>query len=715
MAKRFKSIIAIVSLSALVGFSINCGAEELSTEDRQVFTYTNPLPFEYEALGKIRRELRDPCIVRQGDTYYLVFTVWPFSNREEHRLNLPNQGGSPGIKLYSSRDLKKWKFENWLVKSDQLPEDCPYKNRFWAPEIHKIAGRFFLIFTADNWIKKEYNPAGTWGTSGYAFVGVADNITGPYINITYLDGGACDTSLFEDTDGKTYAVIPAYNVYVQQIDLSRIAQGRVSLVGTRKLAVQCSNDDIGLSAEADYQEGPWMFRKDDRYFLLYAGPYREAKNPSEKQGYWASIAYADNVMGPWKKDPRGQVFHGGHTAVFEGPDDRFWFSYRWEMNNRHRGLLCIDPITIDENGLVQPSGPSDSTVEVPVAKPSSRQTELLRQWEELKFGMFIHYGLSTFTGDWQTNKNASPAAYAPSNLDVRQWVRTARRAGMKYAVLTAKHTLGHCLWDSSDYAYDVATSTDKTDVIDAFIRNCWAEGIKPGLYYCILDIYNEGGDTLKWKAPVKPDYFKQIKKHLTELHTKYSDIFEQWIDIPHKLSSAQRWELYRLVKKLNPDCLVIMNAAFRDGVEIFEGAWPTDLANGEVTLPPESGHQPIKVIQGKQYYIPMEVCDTLTGMWFWHPEDRPRSPRHLYYLYSESIRRGANLLLNVSPDRTGRIPDDQVKALMQLKEFIDNPTRYRPSIIKGAKTRASNVFQNDSQYSPDMTLDNKWNTRWDPA
>ena len=71
----------------------------------QAFTYTNPLPFKYEALGKTRRELRDPCIIREGDTYYLVFTVWPFANRQEKRLSLPNQGGSPGIKLYSSKDL----------------------------------------------------------------------------------------------------------------------------------------------------------------------------------------------------------------------------------------------------------------------------------------------------------------------------------------------------------------------------------------------------------------------------------------------------------------------------------------------------------------------------------------------------------------------------------------------------------------------------------
>jgi hypothetical protein len=85
----------------------------------QALTYTNPLPFEYDALGKIHRELRDPCIVRQGNTYYLLFTVWPFSNRREKRLSLPNRGGSPGGKRYSSMNLKEWKFENWLVSYDR--------------------------------------------------------------------------------------------------------------------------------------------------------------------------------------------------------------------------------------------------------------------------------------------------------------------------------------------------------------------------------------------------------------------------------------------------------------------------------------------------------------------------------------------------------------------------------------------------------------------
>lgn len=322
------------------------------------FSWSNPLPFEYEALGMSRRELRDPCIVREGDTYYLTFTVWPFANREESRMQLPNQGGSPGIQLHSTKDFKNWKFENWLVKANELPEDCPYKNRFWAPEIHKIGGKFYLIFTADNWIRKEYNPAGTWGTAGYAFVGVADKITGPYEHITYIDGGACDTSLFEDADGKTYAIIPAYNVFVQSIDLTQLDRGEVRLIGERRLAVTAKNDDIAMRIEPDYEEGPWMIRKDDRYWLFYAGPYREAKNPLERCGYWMGVAYGDGPLGPWTKDPRGQVFLGGHVSVFVGPDGEHWFAYRGEGPGESRSLLCIDPFTTGSDGRIKCQAPS---------------------------------------------------------------------------------------------------------------------------------------------------------------------------------------------------------------------------------------------------------------------------------------------------------------------------------------------------------------------
>ena len=162
-------------------------------------------------------------------------------------------------------------------------------------------------------------------------------------------------------------------------------------------------------------------------------------------------------------------------------------------------------------------------------------------------------------------------------------------------ILTAKHVAGHCLWDSDGYDYDVANSTDKTDVVAEFMKQCKKHQIKPGIYYCVLDGHNENG--VKWQASVNDDYFTLIKHHLTELHTRYPGIYEQWIDIPQKLTPRQRSELYRLVKNLSPDCIIMMNQGFRDAVDAPMTSWPTDLLNGERTLPPASGHNPVKTVE----------------------------------------------------------------------------------------------------------------------
>src|SRR5438552_10670825 len=143
---------------------------------------------------------------------------------------------------------------------------------------------------------------------------------------------------------------------------------------------------------------------------------------------------------------------------------------------------------------------------------------------------------------------------------VRQWIQVAHDLGARYAVLTAKHMSGFCLWDSQGYDYDVASSGNKTDVVASFVAACHEYGIKPGFYYCILDPRNEG--RFDWNSLVPDSYYQLIKHHLTELHTRDPHPFYQLLDITWKVTHEQRWELYKLIKQFRPNCLIVMNQAF---------------------------------------------------------------------------------------------------------------------------------------------------------
>jgi len=333
------------------------------------FTYQNPLDFSYTYFDGekevTKTEVRDPCIFREGDTYYLIFNHFPFTHHTSRDPNKPDYNSSPGLKLYSSKDLKSWTFENWVVKSSELPEDCPYKHRFWAPEIRKMNGKFYLMFYADNWIKDEYNAAGKMGYVG--FVGVADKPTGPYENITWLPGSGCDTHIFCDDDGQFYSVMPFQNTYIQKADLSGINNGDIKLTGERKEIVSCDNSDINEKYSPDYMEAPWMIKRNGKYVLFTGSPYRENKKPAEGEtelipGYWVGVSMADNVWGPYTKQP--QIFLGGHISVFTGPDGKEWFSYRGEAGGTQHGKLCIDPVPFAEDGSLSQWEPSRESVTI---------------------------------------------------------------------------------------------------------------------------------------------------------------------------------------------------------------------------------------------------------------------------------------------------------------------------------------------------------------
>ena len=325
--------------------------------------------------------------------------------------------------------------------------------------------------------------------------------------------------------------------------------------------------------------------------------------------------------------------------------------------------------------------------------------EDLAKWESLGYGMFIHYGMSTYVANELPDGKAPASTYAPDRLDVDQWISTARDAGMKYAVLTAKHVAGHCLWPSKYTEYSVAHSSDKTDVVEKFVKACERHGVLPGFYYCSWDNHHRFGgrtpsdpdvawcsganDPVAWQRDLEKDSKAKLPAYvtslyqefqtaqITELLTQYGPIAEVWIDIPGVLGRGYREFLYDHIVRLQGRTVIMMNSGISTGEDYpVAYAWPADIIAIERRMPPERGHQRWRTVEGKEYYLPGEVCDPIAKNWFWVEGDVLRPDEELANQLRASRQRGVNLLLDVPPDRHGVIPRETVAALMRLRANV---------------------------------------------
>ncbi|AIE84535.1 glycoside hydrolase family 29 (alpha-L- fucosidase) [Fimbriimonas ginsengisoli Gsoil 348] len=306
----------------------------------------------------------------------------------------------------------------------------------------------------------------------------------------------------------------------------------------------------------------------------------------------------------------------------------------------------------------------------------------LEEWEALGFGMFVHFGMSTFLGEECPDGQADPMTYAPDGIDADGWARAAKEAGMRYLVLTAKHVAGHCLWPSRHTDYHIGASANKTDVVAAAAEACAKHGLGLGLYYCSWDNHHRfgtvtAGDVGIYKSHATREYRDFQLLQLAELLTTYGPIFEMWIDIPQVLGPEGRRECYDLCASLQPETFVIMNQGCQGSSLLdVDHAWPTDVATRERQLPECArwgqgedgatiGHSRWYEIGGERFYVPTEVCDCLGYYWFHDERDQPRSVAEVSAMRTVARARGCNLLLNVPPDRSGQIPKEFVNTLVQ--------------------------------------------------
>ncbi|HPA44221.1 MAG TPA: alpha-L-fucosidase [bacterium] len=342
-------------------------------------------------------------------------------------------------------------------------------------------------------------------------------------------------------------------------------------------------------------------------------------------------------------------------------------------------------------------GTQVSAAETKTDAPKRGQQRLtvkqLQTWESLGYGMFIHFGMSTFVENELPDGSHPASTYAPDKLDVDQWVSVARDAGMKYIVLCAKHVAGHCLWPSKHTDYTVANSGNTTNVFEQFVKSCEKRGVRPGFYYCSWDNHNRFGSVTpsfvdkgaSWSAmntfPKGEELGKPLPAfttslyqsfqtaQITELLTEFGPIFETWIDIPGVLGRGYRTFLYEYIAKLQPETCIMMNSGISDGSTYDVAyAWPSDLIAIERRVPPDTGHAKWRTIEGGEYYIPGEVCDPIGKDWFFVPGDTPRPDEELLKQFEDCRARGVNLLLDVPPDKHGLIPDMHVQALNRLRK-----------------------------------------------
>jgi len=314
------------------------------------------------------------------------------------------------------------------------------------------------------------------------------------------------------------------------------------------------------------------------------------------------------------------------------------------------------------------------------AQSNLQSAELLakkqKEFLSWKFGMFNHFNMSTFVGlEWATGYEDT-LAFNPKKLDMKQWADVAKSAGMKYGILTVKHTGGWCLWDSKYTKHDIARFSNykngKGDLVNEYVEAFRSRGLKVGLYYCLpgnfSNIYGNklecGQQDLHGLFPeATGDYEWYIEKQVEELLTNYGTIDLIWFDQYANSYTGKYWKnLKALVHKLQPNCIVIANNS-----KSYE---ETDIIGYE--YPYLQSVDPLHSLPPKGNKNASEVCDNLDERgWFWHAGGEKVQPlENLIKMIKLCNSINSNYLLDVAPNTDGLIPELYVNHLKAVGEKL---------------------------------------------
>ena len=305
-------------------------------------------------------------------------------------------------------------------------------------------------------------------------------------------------------------------------------------------------------------------------------------------------------------------------------------------------------------------------------------------WQDMELTMFCHFGPNTFTGlEWGEGTEAEDI-FNPTDLDCRQWVRTAKAAGFKGIIITGKHHDGFCLWPNPASTHTVRESSwrgGQGDVLKELSEACAQEGIRFGIY---ISPWDRNAPEYGTDA-----YNEVFRRTLESALSGYGPVFEQWFDGacgegPNGKRQVYDWDLFHqevfkwqpqaiVFSNIGPGCRWVGNEEGRAGRtswapfhperhgathENLEGDYGTYLPEGDPDGP---------------FWIPSETDVSIRPGWFWRESenDKVKSVNELLKIYYESVGRNSQLLLNVPPDSRGHLHEVDSTRLMEFRAALD--------------------------------------------
>jgi len=288
----------------------------------------------------------------------------------------------------------------------------------------------------------------------------------------------------------------------------------------------------------------------------------------------------------------------------------------------------------------------------------------MKWWKEAKFGMFIHWGLYAELGrhEWAMYMEGIPALeyeqlakkFKPKPNAARDWAKLAKKAGMKYMVMTTKHHEGFCLFNTETTDYCAPKQACGRDLVQEYVDAARAEGLRVGFYFSLMDWHHPDGERCAWDEDARKRFVKYMHAQVRELCTNYGKIDIMWYDVSHPLD-AKGWQsrkLNNMVLKLQPDIVI----------------------NNRSQLPMDFGtpEQHISAEEDKGDGRGWEACMTMNGSWGYHKNDDDwKTPSQAIRNLIACARGGGNFLFNIGPKPDGSIPKESVDILSKVGAWLD--------------------------------------------